>query len=30
MEGGGKVESSGGESNPYGWPTRDARNGGQK
>jgi|TARA_R100000501_G_C2568379_1_gene76222 hypothetical protein len=29
-EGGGKVESSGSESNPYGWPTRDARNGGQK
>ena len=22
---GGKVESSGGESNPYGWPSRDAR-----
>ena len=30
---GGKVESSGGdgsESNPYGWPSRDARNGGKK
>ena len=26
---GGKVESSGG-SNPYGWPSRDARDGGQK
>ena len=24
---GGKVESSGGESNPYGWPTKDARGG---
>ena len=27
---GGKVEASGGKSNPYGWPTRDARDGGQK
>ena len=27
---GGKVESSGGESNPYGWPSRDARNGGNR
>ena len=27
---GGKVEASGGKSNPYGWPSRDARDGGQK
>jgi hypothetical protein len=27
---GGKVEASSGESNPFGWPSRDARNGGKK
>ena len=26
---GGKVAAGGGESNPYGWPSRDARNGGK-